>query len=172
MESVSVSPTCKTTELLAQIQQLQRQVQTLKTENKELENDFEIMLETVTVHSTHLEQQLRDKNRDMQGYLQEVEKVTAAAAEVETGTFVSGSLEEVATRTDQLGQLARVFEAMVRQVESREQELKQKVKALTIEIDRVKQGEQVAQVVQSESFQTLKERVKQLRQARQARQTS
>ena len=99
-------------------------------------------------------------------------KVTNAAADVESGTFISGSLGDVAIRTDQLGQLARVFEAMVRQVEAREQKLKQQVKELTIEIDKVKQAQQVAQVVESESFQSLKDRAKRLRQARQSKRMS
>ncbi|NER49276.1 MAG: PAS domain S-box protein [Symploca sp. SIO1A3] len=56
-------------------------------------------------------------------YLQQVEKVTAAAAAVENDCFESDSLNEVATRSDELGQLARVFQRMVQTLKDREQEL-------------------------------------------------
>jgi hypothetical protein len=155
--------------LLAQAQQ---QLALLTQTNADLEiekADLEIMLETVTLHSTDLEQQLYDKNQEILSYLREVEKVTAAAAEVEAGTFAVSSLDAVAQRVDQLGQLARVFQQMVRQVEAREQKLKQQVLELTIEIDQTKQAQAVAQVVESESFQTLKDRIQRMKQARKAK---
>ncbi len=161
--------------LLAQLDQARQQVQTLIAENADLEMDkadFEIMLETVTAHSTDLEQQLYDKNQQILTYLREVEKVTAAAAAVEDGTFQVATLDAVALRADQLGQLARVFQTMVRQVEAREQKLKRQVLELTIEIDKTKQAQQVAQVLESESFQNIKDRVSRLKQSRKSREPS
>ncbi|MDH4207901.1 MAG: response regulator, partial [Anaerolineae bacterium] len=58
-------------------------------------------------------------------YLQNVARVTAAAAAVEAGEFEPESLADVAQRTDGLGQLARVFQSMAREVYAREQRLKQ-----------------------------------------------
>jgi hypothetical protein len=168
VEPSAIDFTPSATDLLAQAQQ---QLTTLAATNANLESekaDLEIMLETVTLHSTDLEQQLYDKNQEILSYLREVEKVTAAAGEVEEGTFELASLDAVALRGDPLGQLARVFQQMVRQVEAREQKLKQQVLDLTIEIDQAKRSHAVAQVVGSESFQSLKDRVQRMKQARKA----
>ena len=54
-------------------------------------------------------------------YLRNVDRVTAAAAAVETGEFDPGTIERVAQRQDELGQLARVFRRMAREVRAREQ---------------------------------------------------
>jgi nitrate/nitrite-specific signal transduction histidine kinase len=56
-------------------------------------------------------------------YLRNVDRVTAAAAAVEAGEFDPSDLEEVAGRGDALGQLARVFQRMAREVHAREQDL-------------------------------------------------
>jgi len=85
--------------------------------------DLEILLEIVIEHSTNLQNQLHKNNQQMLKYLQQVEKVTAAAAAVENDCFESDSLNEVATRSDELGQLARVFQRMVQTLKDREQEL-------------------------------------------------
>ncbi len=172
LQVISMPNDVSTTDLLTELTQAQQQIQALRAENVELEMDkadFEIMLETVTAHSTDLEQQLYDKNQEILSYLREVEKVTTAAAAVEEGTFQVTSLNDVALRADQLGQLARVFQTMVTEVKAREQKLKQQVLELTIEIDKTKQAQQVAQVIESESFQSLKDRVTRLKQSRKAR---
>jgi adenylate cyclase len=57
-------------------------------------------------------------------YIQQVGKVTTAAAEVERDAFQPDLLTEVAKRSDELGQLARVFTQMVQTVKSREKELR------------------------------------------------
>src|SRR5439155_26919518 len=58
-------------------------------------------------------------------YLQQVARVTAAAAAIEADTFDPDSLGEIAGRPDALGQLARVFQRMAREVYARQQRLKQ-----------------------------------------------
>src|SRR5437763_14357176 len=65
---------------------------------------------------------LRDQEID---YLQQVGRVTAAAAAIGADTFQAESLDEVARRSDELGQLALVFQEMARQVYAREQHLQQ-----------------------------------------------
>ncbi|MBI2359147.1 MAG: sigma-54-dependent Fis family transcriptional regulator, partial [Deltaproteobacteria bacterium] len=66
-------------------------------------------------------------------YLRDVARVTAAAATVETGAFEPKSLTDVAKRTDELGQLARVFQKMAGEVYAREERLKRGVEVLSEE---------------------------------------
>jgi nitrate/nitrite-specific signal transduction histidine kinase len=146
--------TLNNAELIVQIQQLEQ--------DKE---DLEILVETITEHSTDLENEIYEKNQTMTRYLEEVQKITAAAA-VEKGTFSVSSLNEVANREDELGQLARVFQTMVQQVKMREEKLKQQVEELRIEIDRSKQAQQVAEIVATDSFKTLKAKLQKLKQNR------
>lgn len=56
-------------------------------------------------------------------YIEQVGKVTTAASEVEKDAFRPDTIEEVASRDDELGQLARVFTQMVQTVKAREKEL-------------------------------------------------
>jgi adenylate cyclase len=66
-------------------------------------------------------------------YITQVGKVTTAASEVERDIFEPEMLAEVAARSDELGQLARVFTHMVNTVKQREQEMiaaNQKLEAL------------------------------------------
>ena len=66
-------------------------------------------------------------------YLQDVARVTTASAAVETGAFEPESLTDVAKRTDELGQLARVFQKMAGEVYAREERLKREVEVLAEE---------------------------------------
>src|SRR5207249_6029665 len=63
---------------------------------------------------------LRDQEVD---YLQQVGRVTAAAAAVRAGTFQPESLDEVARRSDELGQLALVLQEVARQADAGDQQL-------------------------------------------------
>jgi len=67
---------------------------------------------------------LRDQELE---YLRNVACLTDAAAAVETETFHPECLAEVAARADALGQLARVFQRMAREVSARQQHLRQQV---------------------------------------------
>ena len=68
---------------------------------------------------------LEHKNRQIVSYLQQVERLTAAAAAMESNTFQPQSLNSVAARRDKLGRLARVFQTMAQQVKARETRLQQ-----------------------------------------------
>lgn len=57
-------------------------------------------------------------------YLQQVRTIAGAAAAIEAKQFDPGTLATVATRDDALGQLARVFIDMAREVEARERQLR------------------------------------------------
>ena len=148
------------------VEQLLLEIEGLKQEVLDRENDLsdlEILLETTTEHSTNIEAELHNKNSEMSRYLQQVYCITAAAAAVEAGTFQSHTLDEVAARSDELGQLARVFQRMTEQVRAREEKLKQQVEELRVEIDQSRRMQQVSEITKSDSFQQLKQKAKQLR---------
>jgi HAMP domain-containing protein/AraC-like DNA-binding protein len=94
---------------------------------------------------------------------QPVAQLTAAAADIEAGIFAMEDLAGVAQRPDELGQLARVFQRMAREVYAREQRLKQEVQQLRIEIDQVKKARQVAEITETEYFQHLREHAAEMR---------
>ena len=112
-------------ELLAQIADLSRQL----AEVNEEKADLEIMLESITEHSTDLENQIRQNNKQLQSYIQQVEKLTDAAVAVENNSFEPENLAQVTAREDELGNLAKVFTQMVQTIKTREQELEELLKA-------------------------------------------
>src|SRR5205085_5285266 len=103
---------------------------------------------------------LRDQEID---YLQQVDRVTAAAAAIKANTFRYESLNEVARRPDELGQLAQVFQEMARQVYAREQQLLQQMQQLRIEINQERRAREVADITESEYFQQLLGKADELR---------
>ena len=66
---------------------------------------------------------ITEQNQQMQEYIQQVGTMTAAAKAVENDTFQPEHLDAIAIRTDELGQLGRVFQKMVQTVKIREREL-------------------------------------------------
>jgi DNA-binding response OmpR family regulator len=103
---------------------------------------------------------LRDQELE---YLRQVTCLTDAAAAVEAGTFDPGCLTDVAQRADELGQLARVFQSMAREVYAREQRLKRQLQELRIEIDEAKKAQQVAEITETDYFRELSEKAQRLR---------
>jgi DNA-binding response OmpR family regulator len=104
---------------------------------------------------------LRDQEVE---YLRNVHQITNSAAAVEAGEFEPESLSDVARRQDELGQLARVFQSMAQVVFAREQQLKQQVQQLQIELDEARLARQVSEITESQYFQSLQSRAKELRQ--------
>jgi CheY-like chemotaxis protein len=96
-------------------------------------------------------------------YLHDVAQVTSAAAAVEAGQFDAGMLADVAARPDALGQLARVFERMARQVSAREAELRKTIQVLRIEIDDAQKTRQVSEITETDYFQALRKKAGDLR---------
>lgn len=96
-------------------------------------------------------------------YLQQVAQLTTAASQVEEGIYVPEQLDNVTERTDALGQLARVFQRMIREVYAREEKLRQQVQQLRIEIDKSKTARQVAAITGTDYFRTLQEKARALR---------
>jgi two-component system cell cycle response regulator len=103
---------------------------------------------------------LRDQEVD---YLQQVGLVTGAAAAIKANTFQPESLDEVARRSDELGQLALVFQEMARQVYAREQQLQRQVQQLRIEIDHARKAREVAEITESDYFQQLLGKAEEIR---------
>ena len=96
-------------------------------------------------------------------YLKDVGHVTHAAAAVETGEFAAEMLVDIVKRPDELGQLARVFLRMAQEIAAREEQLKQQIQVLRIEIDEVKKSRQLAEITETDYFQDLQEKAKILR---------
>ncbi len=86
----------------------------------------------------------------------------------EAAEFEHEKLAPIVKRNDELGQLARVFQRMVHEIYAREQQLKQQLQKLRLEIDDNKRARQVAEIAESESFQKLQEEAKAMRHKRDA----
>lgn len=103
---------------------------------------------------------LRDQEIE---YLKHVECLTDAAGAVENATFDAQTLVMVTARMDALGNLARVFERMAREIRAREEKLKRRVHELQIEIDQTKQAKKVTEITESEYFKSLRSQAESLR---------
>lgn len=78
----------------------------------------------------------RKRLRDLElAYLHRVAQLTAAAEAVEGQTYDQKLLADLLVRQDQLGQLARVFDRMVRGIRSREERLQARVRGLRREME-------------------------------------
>ena len=93
-----------------------------------------------------------------------IHKLTKAARSLEQGNFEYQQLNTIARSQDDIGQLVRVFVRMAEKIEAREEQLKQKLKKLHIEVDRAKKARQVEEVTGTKYFQQLQQRAQQLRQ--------
>jgi CheY-like chemotaxis protein/class 3 adenylate cyclase len=83
------------------------------------------------------EKRLRDLERE---YLEQVGYVVDAANAIEASTYDPDSLRSVATREDALGNLARVFQRMAREVHLREQRLRQQLEQLRLDMQEMKRA--------------------------------
>ena len=133
-------------------------------------NRSEVARGVIRVLNRHLRRRVRDQAADF-FYIQQVGRVTAAAAALEAGVYQGTVLDEVCQRPDELGQLARVFQKMANEVQAREQRLKQEVMMLRIQVDEAKRAQAVAEITETDYFQTLEMRVGDLRKRRLTRQS-
>jgi DNA-binding response OmpR family regulator len=125
-----------------------------------LPKPFNPVLLKARVEASLEKKHLRDQEVE---YLRNVTLVTAAAAAVEANQFKPESMDEVAVRGDALGQLARVFQRMAREVYAREQRLKNQVLELTIQIDEAKRARQVAEITETDYFRDLQVKAQRLK---------
>lgn len=105
--------------LANELDDLRQSVKELKLKNY----DLEALIEIITEHSTSLENELKEKNQRMADYIDNVQTITEAAITVQNDTFTADSLTSVANRSDELGNLARVFAETVQSVKCHEQKL-------------------------------------------------
>jgi CRP-like cAMP-binding protein len=130
-----------------------------------LSEHSEVAEGVITVLCQRLRDTDSDRSQDYE-YIRMVEMITAAAHDLEICTFRAESIYEVTQRTDSLGHLARVFQRMAREVQAREDALKQLVRELTIEIDPAAQAKQVAEVIDTDFFRNLQIRARTTRGSR------
>lgn len=123
---------------------------------------IEVAQGIIHVLCQHVRTRVRESTEDFL-YMQQFARVTAAAAAVEAGIFEPESLDEVAARIDALGQLARVFQRMTREVAAREQHLRRQVEELRIEIDYAKQARMVSEITEGDAFLELQRKARALR---------
>jgi len=97
-----------------------------------LPKPFDPVLLEARISACLEKKRLRDQEVE---YLRQVDRLTQAAAAVETSTFSEDSLAGVAERTDALGGLARVFQRMAREVHTREQRLRQQLEQLRLDLE-------------------------------------
>jgi len=106
---------------------------------------------------------LRETLQSLLDYLEQVKVVMSAAAAVEEDRFEPTSLDGLAQRQDALGQLARVFQKMAREVRLREEKLKQQVRELRIVLDEARQQKKVAEITETQYFKDLQSEAESLR---------
>jgi CheY-like chemotaxis protein len=96
-------------------------------------------------------------------YLRAVADLTRAAETVEKGEFDPALLGPVAGRADALGTLARVFDKMAREVQARENQLRQELQRLKVEIDLSRKDAQVKEITEDGFFRDLQQKAAGLR---------
>ena len=96
-------------------------------------------------------------------YMQQFARLTAAAVAIERGVYQPESLDDVAGRADELGQLGRVFQQMSRELARRDQQLRDQLACLEMEIDNAKKARQVAELTETEAFHDLQQQARRLR---------
>jgi len=106
---------------------------------------------------------LRETLQSLWDYLEQVRVVMSAAAAVEENRFEPSSLDGLAKRDDALGQLARVFQRMAREVRLREENLRQQVQELKIVLDESRQRQKVAEITDTDYFKSLQSEADALR---------
>ena len=91
--------------------------------------------------------------------LQQVDRLTTAAAEIEAKTFKIESLNDL-RQDSKFGQLVRVFQQMAQQIHSREQSLEQQVNLLQAAIYQDRKLQVVNEVTATSHFRQLQKRAK------------
>jgi methyl-accepting chemotaxis protein len=92
-----------------------------------------------------------------------VEDVTRAARDLAEDRFDPAALDRAAQRQDEVGELARTFQRMGRDVVEREQSLREQVERLSVEIDRARVAADVSEITDTEHFRRLREQAEDLR---------
>ena len=102
-------------------------------------------------------------------YMQQFARLTAAAVAIESEIYEPSSLDDVAARPDELGQLGRVFQQTIRELARRDQQLHDQLAHLQIEIDDVRKARHVAELTESATFRNLQMQAQRLQRRRKSR---
>lgn len=91
--------------------------------------------------------------------------LTKATKKMERGELTEEEIQQLGQNqsNDEIATLSRVFAKMATEVKARESRLKKQVAEMRIEIDQNKKTRQVAEITETEYFQTLKQRAKEMR---------
>jgi DNA repair ATPase RecN len=97
-----------------------------------------------------------------------MEGLASLAYKIGDGTVCEADIDDPALcktmeRSDEIGQLAEIFNQMAHNVVKREEKLKQEVQQLRIEIDDVKRKQQVEEITGTEYFSELQKRAREMR---------
>ncbi len=87
--------------------------------------------------------------------IQPILRLSATAQDIELGSFDPNSLTEVTNRSDEVGQLARIFQDMANKISAREQGFKDQLSSLQTETDKAKKAMLLTQMSDSSYFQQL-----------------
>lgn len=101
-----------------------------------------------------------------------VEQVTSAARALTDERFDPDMLNEASQRSDEVGELARVFQRMGRELVERERALREQVRRLTVEIDRSQVAKDVSAITDSDYFQDIKAKAAEFRRQKLEREQS
>ena len=96
-----------------------------------LAKPFDPVLQRARIGAALEKKRFRDREAD---YLRQVGRVTDAAGAFEKGQYNSTLLAEIGRRDDELGRLARVFDAMVAGVRAREERLHGQLRELRADV--------------------------------------
>lgn len=122
-----------------------------------LQKPFDPILLQARIATSLEKKRLRD--RELR-YLQQVDRLIDAAAAIETKTFNPDVLDDLSQHPHKLGQLARVFQGMAREVNSREHLLQQQIQLLQTSIDEAQKQGLVADIAATDHFRQLQIRTK------------
>ncbi len=78
------------------------------------------------------------------------------------------SISAVSQRTDEFGHTAEIVRRVAQEIYEREQQLKQTIQSLQIQVDKERESQEVEQITDSEYFQNLQKRVHEMRQRSEA----
>ena len=92
-----------------------------------------------------------------------VESVTKAARDLSEDKFNPRDLDAAASRTDEVGDLARAFQRMGVDLVERERKLREQVASLKVVIDRSKLAKDIGEITESEFFQDLAAKAAEMR---------
>ncbi len=93
-------------------------------------------------------------------YLQQVDRLTTAAAEIEAKTFSPSSLDDLNQQSDEFGQLVRVFQQMAQEVQTRERSLEQQVNFLQAAIHKDQRLQIGNELAETNHFRQIQKRGK------------